>query len=312
MDRPASTPPLKCQGIKTKLVSEIRRISSSRKYERWIEPFCGSCVVALNVQPQKALLSDTNIHIIKLYRDIQAGLLTPDIARAHLEKEGDILRKKEGEHFYYIRERFNENPTSLDFLFLNRSCFNGIIRFNRRGKFNVPYNHKPERFAKAYITKISNQIKRISEVIAVSDWEFRVADFRETISNANQNDFIYADPPYAGRHVDYFNSWSDDDELTLSQLLKSGASKFALSTWHSNKFRVNKLINQVWSDADFHIHTREHFYHVGSSESLRHPMLEAVITNFPVSENENYPPQNNAEQLSFCEQPFPYRPAATS
>jgi DNA adenine methylase len=63
-------PPLKCQGIKTKLVRDIANLAGSAEFERWVEPFCGSCVVPLNVQPHRAVLSDSNIHIIRLYRDI--------------------------------------------------------------------------------------------------------------------------------------------------------------------------------------------------------------------------------------------------
>ncbi len=73
---PPLVPPLKCQGIKTKLVSTIQKIAEKREYSRWIEPFCGSGVVALNVQPKKALLCDTNLHIISLYQGIQNGTIT--------------------------------------------------------------------------------------------------------------------------------------------------------------------------------------------------------------------------------------------
>ena len=76
MSRPPLVPPLKCQGIKTKLVSAIQQVAATRNYSRWIEPFCGSGVVALNVQPKKALLCDTNLHIIRLYQGIQSGKIT--------------------------------------------------------------------------------------------------------------------------------------------------------------------------------------------------------------------------------------------
>lgn len=280
-------PPLKCQGIKTKLVSSIKQIADSRQYARWIEPFCGSCVVALNVQPRVALLADTNIHIIRLYQEIQRGEITPAEVRSFLASEGEKLRTLGEPYYYEVRERFNELPTSWDFLFLNRSCFNGIIRFNRKGKFNTPYGHKPERFAQAYVTKITNQVARIAKVIAAAeDWIFEVADFRETLSKANPGDFVYADPPYAGRHVDYFNSWSDTDEDALSQQLAALKCDFILSTWHSNEFRTNGAIQRVWGGTDFQIRTREHFYHVGASEDLRHPMIEAFISNFALSESE--------------------------
>ena len=73
MSLPPLVPPLKCQGIKTKLVGQIGKLARTQSFERWIEPFCGSCVVPCNVQPEKALLCDTNIHIIRLYQDIQQG-----------------------------------------------------------------------------------------------------------------------------------------------------------------------------------------------------------------------------------------------
>jgi DNA adenine methylase len=282
MSLPPLVPPLKCQGIKTKLVGEISRLAKAQEFERWVEPFCGSCVVALNVQPARALLSDSNLHIIRLYQEIQQRTITPAAVKAFLVEEGEKLRAGGETYYYAVRERFNAEPTSLDFLFLNRSCFNGVMRFNRHGKFNVPYGHKPERFAQAYVTKITNQIRRISEVISACDWTFAAVDFRKTLRSAQPGDLVYADPPYAGRHVDYFNSWSEADESELGDLLKKLPCRFILSTWHSNEFRTNAMIERHWNDLGFHLLTREHFYHVGATEDLRHPMIEALITNFPV------------------------------
>jgi DNA adenine methylase len=175
------------------------------------------------------------------------------------------------------------------------------MRFNRSGKFNVPYGHKPQRFAQAYVTKITNQIRRITEVISSCDWTFAATDFRQTLKSAAPGDLIYADPPYAGRHVDYFNSWSEADEIDLADVLKQLSCGFILSTWHSNEFRKNALIEKNWDDSRFHVLLREHFYHVGSSEDLRHPMIEALITNFPVHAAQ--PEVKEMEQMSFFERP---------
>ena len=302
MRLPPLVPPLKCQGIKTKLAGEICRLAQDRDFERWVEPFCGSCVVALNLQPKRALLSDTNVHILRLYQEVQGGSLTPAAAKSFLTEEGDKLRTGGESYYYSVRERFNARPTSLDFLFLNRSCFNGVMRFNRRGKFNVPYGHKPERFAQAYVTKITNQIRRISEVISACDWTFAPADFRQTLASARPGDLVYADPPYAGRHVDYFNSWSEADESELADLLHRLPCGFILSTWHSNEFRENTLIERNWSDPRFHLLRHQHYYHVGSSEDLRHPMIEALITNFPVPAAQ--PEPEESAQLAFFEKPI--------
>jgi DNA adenine methylase len=300
LSAPPLVPPLKCQGIKTKLAGEIRRISEAQGFERWVEPFCGSCVVALNVQPERALLCDTNVHIVRLYQDIQARRVTPGSAREFLAEQGEKLSAGGEDYYYTVRERFNRQPCSLDFLFLNRSCFNGVMRFNRKGSFNVPYCHKKDRFAQAYVTKIANQIRRIAEVVAMRDWKFASADFRETLRNAGPGDLVYADPPYAGRHVDYFNSWSEADEEALAKLLKGLPCRFILSTWHSNEFRTNAMIGKNWNCPAIHMLTRAHFYHVGSSEDLRHPMVEALITNFAVGQAEPEPGEAT-EQLAFFE-----------
>lgn len=280
MSAPPLVPPIKCQGIKTKLVAEIANMAGELSEGRWVEPFCGSGVVALNLQPKRALLCDSNIHIIQFYKDIQSGRLTSLGVREFLREQGAKLLSIGETYFYEVRERFNNAPNSLDFLFLNRSCFNGVMRFNRSGRFNVPFCRKPERFAPAYITKIVNQVQTISRVVSVSDWEFRVADFRESIATAESDDIVYADPPYAGRHTDYFNGWSEQDEANLADLLANLPCKFILSTWHSNEFRTNLQVEKNWASDNFHVFTKAHYYHVGAAEELRHPMLEALITNF--------------------------------
>ena len=113
MSRPPLVPPIKCQGIKTKLVEDIRQLAANRSFSRWVEPFCGSGVVPLNVQPPKALLCDSNLHIINLYRDIQQHKLDAVIVRDFLTAQGAILLARGEEFFYEVRERFNLMPTSL-------------------------------------------------------------------------------------------------------------------------------------------------------------------------------------------------------
>ena len=119
MNHAPLVPPIKCQGIKTKLVKEIAHLAGELPNDRWVEPFCGSCVVALNVQPKRALLCDSNIHIIQFYKDIQTGLLSPCRVKEYLKEHGERLRTFGENYFYEVRNRFNKNPNSLDFLFLN-------------------------------------------------------------------------------------------------------------------------------------------------------------------------------------------------
>lgn len=271
-------PPLKCQGIKTKLTEWIKDHSTYENNGTWIEPFMGSGVVGFNVAPRRAIFADINPHIVNFYNAIKSGKINSGNAKEFLEQEGALLQKRGESHYYEVRERFNKNFDPFDLLFLNRSCFNGVMRFNKKGLFNVPFGHKPERFAKAYVTKITNQIKYVSQATAQYDWSFVCSDFRQIISSASQGDFIYCDPPYMGRHVDYYNSWGENEERELYDLLKETQAKFILSTWHSNKYRTNPAIERF--AYHFTILTREHFYHVGANEKNRNPMLEAIVLNY--------------------------------
>ena len=271
-------PPLKCQGIKTKLVEWIKDHAILQENGTWIEPFMGSGVVGFNIRPNRAVFADINPHIVNFYEAIKDKKITAGIAREFLEKEGELLSKKGEDHYYEVRERFNKGGNPLDMLFLNRACFNGVMRFNKKGGFNVPFGHKPERFAKAYITKTANQIKYVTDALGQYDWKFVCQDFIKTISTASQNDFVYCDPPYIGRHTDYFNSWSETSEQELYDALGETSARFILSTWHSNQYRVNAAIEKYASR--FTILTREHFYHVGANEKNRNPMLEAIVLNY--------------------------------
>lgn len=278
-------PPIKIQGIKTKLVPIIRQNVLVEKDTIWIEPFTGSGVVGFNVRPTKAVFADINPYIIDFYNSIKNKKITSSIARQFLEEEGAILAEKDDEYYYEVRERFNKEKRPLDFLFLNRACFNGMIRFNKNNMFNVPYGHKPKRFAKAYITKITNQIKYVEEQLSYNDWEFICQPFEKTILNATDNSFIYCDPPYIGRHVDYYDSWDEDSENKLKECLVSSKSEFMLSTWDYNQYRNNEYIEKIWGFCN-KINV-QHYYHVGAKESNRNPMVEALLTNYKTDNKQN-------------------------
>jgi DNA adenine methylase len=274
-ETPVKSPPVKIQGIKTKLVAFIAASIDWDGRGRWIEPFLGSGAVALNLHPKRALLADANPHVIRLYQDLQSGALTPELARQFLEREGARLKERGEAHYYAVRDRFNASPTSLDFLFLNRASFNGLIRFNGKGHFNVPFCRKPDRFRPALISKIVNQLSWAQERIAGRDYVFAVQHWRESLRAARASDFVYVDPPYVGRHADYFSRWSDAEADALSAALQELPARFALSLWLRNRHRENGHVARWF--ADHPVRTLEHFYHLGASESLRGAMTEALV-----------------------------------
>lgn len=214
-------------------------------------------MVAFNVAPKRALLCDTNPHLIAFYVGIAAGEITPEIVRDFLTREGRELLERGEDHYYEIRARFNRYHSPLDFLFINRAGFNGMIRFNRKGEFNIPFCRKPSRFAQAYVTKITNQVSWVSRLLKTKKFVFKCQDFSKTIEQAGSSDIVYCDPPYIDRHVDYYNGWNEGSERELYQALTHLKSKFILSTWHHNDFRKNEYVESLWSN--FNVLTKEHF-----------------------------------------------------
>ena len=176
MSEKTFVPPIKIQGIKTKLVPVIKQNISINKKTLWIEPFMGSGVVGFNIRPERAIFADINPHIINFYNSVKSGEINSEIVRFFLQEQGKNLAEFDEKYYYAVRERFNETHNPLDFLFLNRSCFNGMIRFNKDYKFNVPYGHKPLRFSRAYITKIVNQVWYIEECLRIYDWRLGTVD----------------------------------------------------------------------------------------------------------------------------------------
>lgn len=291
-------PPIKIQGIKTKIVPLIQKSVSLSNDSVWIEPFMGSGVVGFNIAAKEAIFADTNPYIIDFYNRIKDGDITSHRVRTFLEHEGKLLEAGDSDYYYCVRDRFNEHHDALDFLFLNRACFNGMIRFNRNYEYNVPYGHKPQRFSKAYVTKIVNQVKYVEDMLETHSWTFLCQSFEKTIGMAGTNDFIYCDPPYIGRHVDYYDSWDEESEIALSKSLSQSKAKFMLSTWDHNDYRRNEYIDTVW--AFCYKVTREHFYHVGAKEENRNPVIEALLTNYAITGDTNELIEQHPVQLSFA------------
>ena len=182
--------------------------------------------------------------------------------KQYLEKEGELLSSANNdgyEHYLKVRSRFNAGEYSpYDFIFLSRAGFNGMMRFNSKGNWNIPFCKKPDRFAQAYITKITNQVATVSKIIQEEpDWIFQNKSFAELIPIATEK----------------------DEELLFNLLLKTKA-KFILSTWHHNDWRQNEMIEKFWSK--FNVVTKDHFYHNGGSIENRRTVVEALVCNFDI------------------------------
>lgn len=294
-------PPIKSQGIKTKLVPWINDLiykSGESLSGNWIEPFFGTGVVGINSPLNgRHIAGDTNPYIIAFYQDLKDGTIDEYKMRGYLEKESKLLSIADENgyaHYREVKDRFNREHSPYDFIFLSRAGFNGMMRFNRKGEWNIPFCKKPDRFSPAYITKICNQVAKVRRIIQHKDWTFENVTFDQLIEQAQEGDLIYCDPPYYGRYVDYYNSWTEDDEALLYHLLANTKAKFILSTWHHNEFRSNDMIDRYWGN--FNVMTKEHFYHSGGHIENRHAVVEALVYNFELR-----PPVRKVKQRSLFE-----------
>ena len=126
-------------------------------------------------------------------------------------------------------------------------------------------------------------MESIFQVIQSGEYTFKNQDFKNTLQEIKPSDLAYCDPPYIGRHVDYFDSWSEEEEIILKNGLASSKSNFILSTWLNNKYRVNRYVFDVWKEC--FISTKKHFYHVGGKESNRNAVYEALLSNIELTDS---------------------------
>jgi DNA adenine methylase len=181
LDSQPLNPPLKWAGGKRWLLSHIEPIWRQHPGRRYVEPFCGGLAVALGLQPEQALLNDLNPHLINFYKQIRRGLSV------------EIEVRYDQKLFYDHRARFNQlikdrrartNEAAQLFYYLNRTCFNGLCRFNLSGEFNVPFGqYKAVNYA-ADFHSYRSLFRR---------WTFTNKDLAK-LSIAS-DDFIYADRP---------------------------------------------------------------------------------------------------------------------
>ena len=199
-------PPLKWAGGKRWLRPVLAELWRGHEHRRLVEPFCGGLAVVLGLRPLHAHLNDINPHTCNFYRQLQRGL------------EPAIEMRNDRTLYFAHRDRFNEligqgridTPLAAAlFYFLNRTGFNGLCRFNRKGLFNVP-------FGRYKTIKYRTDFSEFREALA--GWVFTCGDFESLELEAE--DFVYADPPYDVQFKDYAAAgFSFEDQERLAHWL---------------------------------------------------------------------------------------------
>jgi DNA adenine methylase len=275
---PYPRPPLKTQGGKTRLLSQLlpQLEWDGGAAGRWIEPFVGGAAVVLAKAPGRARLADANPHLISVYSAMASGELTGACVRAHLHAEAEEFAAQGADHYYRLRKRFNEAPTPLDLVTLNHNSFNGIMRFNSAGAFNTPFCRNPEKLTPSLIATIAGRVDAMRTLMADRDWVFAHADWREALATAKPNDFVYLDPPYFGRSAGYYNAWPESEARALAAALHQLPCRWALSDWLTDsQARENGLLRELYGGCK--VVALDHRYVVGARAASRGRMTEALV-----------------------------------
>ena len=279
-------PPIKIQGKKTKIVPKIMEIadgllSEHPEIDTWVEPFLGSGVVAFNCpgRIKKVIVNDINPHIIKFYKGISDGIITSDKIREVFDIHNQNLLKDGYDYYNQIKDRFNQSFDTMDFLFLTRTGFNGVMRFNNSGKWNVPFCKLNNRLSKNVIDDLASSVDELSRLFKSKDFTFYNQSFEEVIESAPENSIFYCDPPYYGLQVQYFKGWGKEDEIRLNEMLKD--KMFIYSTWLEDGIRENMMINEYWGE--YEIEGKKHKYNVAEKAEKRNQVTEGLI--YPKTQN---------------------------
>ncbi len=256
-------PFLKWPGGKRWLIKKYPDIFPAT-YSRYLEPFLGAGAVFFHLKPRTAVLSDKNPNLVNLYQCLRRDSDLIEKRLAHFQ------RTHCSRLYYRIRTRKPKAPTeqAAQFLYLNRTCFNGIYRVNLNGEFNVPMGSKTiVEFPTGYLRDVGKRLRRAS---------IRQADFEQTLAQAHSGDFAFIDPPYTVMHnsnnfVKYNASlFSWCDQIRLSSAIKSASARGALIMLSNadhpsvralyrefgNHYRITRS-SVLSADASFRRHTTE-------------------------------------------------------
>lgn len=212
------------------LPDEVRK--HKRKYN-YVEPFIGGGALLFHIQPKRAIINDFNSDLINVYDVIKNDL---DSLIEDLKKH-----KNESEYFYQIRvlDRTNDfiKLTKVQrasrFIYLNKTCFNGLYRVNNSGEFNSPFG----RYKKPNIVN-EPTLKAVNKYLNTNDIQIRNGDYFEVLKDIDHNSFVYLDPPYhpiseSSNFTGYIQGgWNEIDQIRLREVcdeLNKKNIKFLLS-----------------------------------------------------------------------------------
>jgi len=270
---PGCHPFVKWAGGKSQLVPQIIRLMPSR-FARYFEPFLGGGAVFFHTASynRNAFLSDINVDLINAYKIIRNNV--EELITA-LKYHQDEYTKSPKSYYYRLRDKtkgLNKIENAARFITLNKTCYNGLYRVNKKGLFNVPIG----RYKNPLICDPVN-LRKMSIVLSQSASYLGVIDYKKIlVEKADKDDFVYLDPPFhpisnTANFTSYTNSgFSFEDQKELATIFKEltrRGCKLLLSNSNTEEIRrlysdfshltelalVNRSINAVGSKRVGHV-----------------------------------------------------------
>ena len=262
-------PILKWAGGKTQMLGNLLpKVPAS--YNRYIEPFFGGGAMFFALQPEKAVISDSNPELINMYREVADNV--EDVIK-YLEKY-----KNTSEVFYSVRSqdwtRLSKAEAAARTIFLNKTCFNGLYRVNKQGQFNVPYGkYKNPRICDSEGLRVASAALKRADILC--------GDYLLVLEHyAQSGDFVFLDPPYLP-----VSEYADFKRYTKEQFYEEDHIELAkmVSTLHERGCHViltnsnHPLVHELY--APFNIDVIQTKRHISCNGSTRKG--EDVIVTIP-------------------------------
>jgi len=194
----------------------VAEIWEQHRERRYVEPFCGGLAMSIGLQPDTALLNDINSHLINFYQHLGRGL---KVTLEMQNNESDYYSHRDSFNQLIKRDGSQTAEAAQLFYYLNRTCFNGLCRFNQSGEFNVPFgSYKRINYASDFY--------RYQKLFR--NWTFSSSDLAKLKLEAH--DFVYADPPYDVEFTTYSaGGFSWQDQVRTAELLAAHRGPVVLS-----------------------------------------------------------------------------------
>jgi DNA adenine methylase len=263
------TPPLKWAGGKRWLTHSHSHLLP-KSFNKYIEPFAGSAAVFFHLAPNSAVIADINSELIDTYEALkQCWKKVFELLVQHEKKHSD-------EHYYFVRKSKPRSAAAraARFIYLNRTCFNGIYRVNKSGTFNVPKGSKDS------VILETDDFELVSSLLKKT--ALLTSDFEPVIELAREGDLLFVDPPYTVMHgtngfIKYNEvlfSWKD--QLRLADCLRRASLRnvIVLAT-NANHASVRK----IYKDS-FRLSPLERKSLISGNSSHRKTVKELLIRSF--------------------------------